>query len=50
MEVYFTGCIIAFILVLWATGGKFGTAFFSALFWPLALLIPILGLFFSSKK
>lgn len=50
MEIYFTGMIIAFILVLWATGGKISTAFFSALIWPLALLAPILGLFFGFKK
>lgn len=50
MEIYFTGCIITFILVLWATEGKIGTAFFSALIWPLALLTPLLGLIFSFKK
>ncbi|WP_179108970.1 hypothetical protein [Rodentibacter caecimuris] len=50
MELYFTGCIITFILVLWATGGRIGTAFFSALIWPLALLTPIISLFFPLKK
>lgn len=50
MEIYTTGAVIAFILVFWATGAKFGTAFFSALLWPLALFIPIIGLFLGLKK
>lgn len=50
MGIYFTGCIITFILVLWATSGRIGTAFFSALIWPLALLAPLFGLFSAFKK
>ncbi|WP_158075413.1 hypothetical protein [Rodentibacter genomosp. 2] len=50
MEIYFMGVVITFILVFWATGAKWGTAFFSALIWPLALLSPLIGLFFSFKK
>lgn len=49
MEIYTTGAVITFILVFWATGAKFGTSFFAALIWPLALLAPIIGLFFGLK-
>lgn len=50
MEIYTTGIIITFFIVLWATEGRIGTAFFSALLWPLAILAPLVGLFFGLKK